>query len=103
MAVTISECGMARSKKKKKKKTKGTQTWTMLSSSFDSLASKDLSSRSMLRVRFFMAEDCSLRLRDIIAAVWDAAEADSDWAVWVCVRSWSSSLYVINRSNGKYN
>ena len=61
----------------KQKRKEVTQTWTMLNSSFDSLASKDLSSRSMFRARFFMADDCSLRLRDIIAAVWDAAEADS--------------------------
>jgi hypothetical protein len=35
---------------------------------------------------------CSFKFRDMTFAAREAVEADSDWAVWVSVHSWSSSL-----------
>lgn len=49
----------------------------IVKSSFDSLASSFLISRSMLRAWFLAAEDCSFMFKDIIAAACEAAVADS--------------------------
>jgi len=67
-------------------------TWTMPSSSLVSLASSFLISSSMVLAWLLEADDCNLRFSDIMAAVCEAAVADSCRAVCVCARSVSSSL-----------
>lgn len=57
-----------------------------------SLASHFASSRSILLAWFLEADDCNLRLSDIIAAVWEAALSDSDCADCVWARRLSRSL-----------
>lgn len=68
------------------------QTCMMVSNSRASRASIFLTSKSMCRAWFLDAADWSLRLRDIMFAVWEAAVADSCCAVCVSVRRLSSSL-----------
>ena len=70
----------------------GQHTCTILSNSLHSLASILRISSSILLAKLLEAEDCSFRFRDIIAAVCDAAVADSVCAVCVSVLNVSSSL-----------
>ena len=72
------------------------RTRTMPNSSILSLASSFVNSKSMVLAWFLDAVDCSLRLRDMIAAVCDAAVADSLCAVCVCARKASSSLHIVS-------
>lgn len=53
----------------------------MPSNSLLSFASSFLTSKSIFLAKFFVALDCNFMLREIMAAAWDAAVADSFWAV----------------------